>query len=178
MKTYEEIVAGYRKRQRNTLVDTIATSLTYADEVAVETGLLEQTGLLTELTSAVTGALPFVIIAATEGTKVILGRKPGVTGLKDGAYRMAKTGAALGVGAAVMAAAGVLPAIPVTMGVRALFDRVKLKSMTGRRVQSRIERLQQLNRQLRRQEPMPAEAVLTPVTERLADGKVQALIEA
>lgn len=176
MKTYQEIVEGYRRRQHNTVVDTLSTCLSYVDEVAVETGVLEETGLLTELTSAVSGALPFAIIAATEGTKVILGRKPGMNGLKDGAYRMVKTGAALGVGAAVAAAAGVLPAIPVTMGVRALFDRVKLKSMTSRRVQSRIERLHQLNRQLRAEEPLQTETVIEPVAERLPDGKVQALI--
>ncbi len=155
MKTYEEIVAGYRKRQRNTLVDTIAASLTYADEVAVEAGLLEQTGLLTELTSTVTGALPFVIIAATEGTKVILGRKPGVTGLKDGAFRMVKTGVAMGVGAAVMSAVGLAAAIPVTVGVRFAFDRFKTRAMTGHRVKERTARLMHLNRQLRGEEDLP-----------------------
>ena len=99
MKTYEEIVRDYKKRQHDTVVDTIATGLTYMDEIAVDTGLLEETGILTELTQSVTGLLPFVIISATEGTKVLLGRKPGKTGLKDGAFRMVKTGAALGVGA-------------------------------------------------------------------------------
>lgn len=176
MKTYEEIVEQYRKRQTSTVVDTLSTCLTYVDEVAVDAGLLEETGLMTDLTSAVTGALPFVIIAATEGTKVILGRKPGKTGLKDGAYRMAKTGAALGVGAAVMSTAGLLPAIPVTMGVRALFDRVKLKTMTNRRVQSRIDRLRQLNRQLRQEEPMETVTVIQPLVERLPGGSVQAVI--
>ncbi len=176
MKTYEEIVNGYRKRQYNTVVDSISTCLTYVDEVAVESGLLEETGILTDLTSSVCGALPFVIIAATEGTRIILGRKPGKTGLKDGAYRMAKTGAALGVGAAVVATAGVLPAIPVTMGVRALFDRFKLKSMTNRRVQSRIARLRELNKQLREEEPPKEEARLEPVCECLPDGSVQALL--
>ena len=162
MKTYEEILAGYRKRQRNTLVDTIAASLTYADEVAVETGLLEQTGLMTELTSVVTGALPFVIIAATEGTKVILGRKPGVTGLKDGAYRMVKTGVAMGVGAAVMSVVGLAAAIPVTVGVRFAFDRCKTRAMTSHRVKERTARLNHLNRQLRGEEDIP---VSLPETE-------------
>ena len=106
MKTYEEIVKDYKKRQHDTVVDTIATGLTYMDQIAVDTGLLEETGILTELTQSVTGILPFVIISATEGTKVLLGRKPGKTGLKDGAFRMAKTGAALGVGAAVGLAVG------------------------------------------------------------------------
>ncbi len=149
MRSYEEIVRGYRKRQRDTVVDTIATSLTYVDEIAVESGLLEEVGLMTELTSSLCGALPFVIIAATEGTKVVLGRKPGKTGAKDGAFRMAKTGAALGVGAAVTATAGFGLAIPVTMGVRAMFDRYKIKALTNHRVRSRIDRLHQLNNQLR-----------------------------
>ena len=153
MKTYEEIVRDYRKRQRDTMVDTIATGLTYMDEIAVDTGLLDETGIMAELADNVTGILPFVIIGATEGTKVLLGRKPGKTGLKDGAFRMAKTGAALGVGAAVTGLAGFWAAIPVTMGVRALFDRYRSKTLTGRRVQSRIARLQELNRMIRQEKP-------------------------
>ena len=97
MKTYQEMVREYQKRQRDTVVDTIATGLTYMDEIAVETGILEETGLLTELTEAACGALPFVMIAATEGTKVVLGKKTGKSGMKDGAFRMAKTGAAMGI---------------------------------------------------------------------------------
>ena len=176
MKTYDEIVETYRKRQNATVVDTLSTCLTYADEVAVETGLLEETGLMTDLTAAVGGALPFVIIAATEGTTVTLKRTPGKTGLKDGAFRMAKTGAALGVGAAVAAAAGVIPAIPVTMGVRALFDRFKIKALTNRRVESRIDRLRELNKQLRQEQPVAEQAVVEPVAEVLPDGVVQAYI--
>lgn len=87
MKTYQEMVREYQKRQRDTVVDTIATGLTYMDEIAVETGVLEETGLLTELTEAACGALPFVMIAATEGTKVVLGKKTGKSGMKDGAFR-------------------------------------------------------------------------------------------
>lgn len=150
MKTYMELVLEYKKRQHDTVVDTIATGLTYVDEIAVDTGLLEETGILTELTQSVTGILPFVIISATEGTKVLLGKKPGKTGLKDGAFRMVKSGAALGVGAAVTGLAGFWAAIPVSMGVRALFDRYRSKALTGRRVQGRIQRLQELNQFIRR----------------------------
>ena len=157
MKPYEEMVKEYRKRQRDTVVDAIATGLTYMDEMAVDTGLLEETGLLTELMENVTGALPFVIITVSEGSKILLGRKPGITGLKDGAYRMVKTGAAMGVGAAVMGAAGFWAAIPVTMGVRALFDRYRSKALTGMRVQGRINRLKELNRFIRNEEPERAE---------------------
>ena len=152
MKTYEELVKEYRKRQHDTVVDTLATGLTYMDEIAVDTGLLEETGLMTELTESITGLLPFVIISVSEGSKVLLGRKPGKTGLKDGAFRMVKSGAAMGVGAMVAGATGFWGAIPVTMGVRALFDRYRSKTLTGMRVQGRINRLQELNRHIRHAE--------------------------
>lgn len=155
MKTYDEIRAEYRKRQQDTVVDVIATGLTYLDEVAVESGLLEEAGLLTELGGSVCSALPFAVIAATEGGKVLLGLKPGSTGWRDGAFRMAKTGAALGIGAAVASAAGVVTAIPVTMGVRALFDRYRSRALTGRRVQGRIQRLREMNAALRQEQGCP-----------------------
>lgn len=159
MKTYEKMLQEYRKRQRDTVVDALATGLTYMDEIAVDSGLLEETGLMTELMENVTGALPFVIISVSEGTKVLLKKKPGMTGVKDGAFRMVKTGAAMGVGAAVMGAAGFWAAIPVTMGVRALFDRYRSKALTGRRIQGRIQRLQELNRSLRQEEAETEETV-------------------
>ena len=162
MKTYEELVQEYRKRQHDTVVDTIASGLTYMDEIAVDTGLLEETGLLTELTESAAGFLPFVIISVSEGSKVLLGRKPGKTGLKDGAYRMVKTGAAMGVGAAITGLTGFWAAIPVTMGVRALFDRYRSKTLTGRRVQGRIKRLQELNRFIRKEKNDPDDTDLLP----------------
>lgn len=152
MKTYQEILETYRKRQHDTVVDTLAAGLTYADEIAVDGGLLEETGIMTELSETLTGALPFVVIAVTEGTRVLLKRKPAKTGLKDGVYRAVKTGAALGVGTAVVGAAGLIPAIPVTMGVRALFDRYRSKALTGMRVRGRIDRLRELNRFIRQED--------------------------
>ena len=157
MRTYEQMVADYKKRQHDTVVDTIAAGLTYMDEIAVDSGLLEETGLMAELSDTITGALPFVIIAATEGTKVILGRKPMANGAKDASYRMLKTGAALGVGGVVASAAGFWAAIPATMGVRALFDRYRSKALTGLRVKSRTDRLRELNAQLRRKQTAPEE---------------------
>ncbi|MBR2824511.1 MAG: hypothetical protein IKE24_12610 [Clostridia bacterium] len=157
MKSYAEIVAEYRKRQRDTVVDTIAAGLTYMDEIAVDTGMLEETGLTAGLADTLTGVLPFAVITVTEGAKIILKRKPGKTGLKDGAWRMAKTGAAMGVGAAVAGAAGFWAAIPATMGVRALFDRYRSKTLTGHRVQGRINRLKELNAFIRA-EDAPASA--------------------
>ena len=172
MKTYEELVQEYRKRQHDTVVDTLATGLTYMDEIAVDTGLLEETGLLTELTESVSGLLPFMIISVHEGSKVLLGKKPGKTGLKDGAFRMVKTGAAMGVGAAVTGLAGFWAAIPVTMGVRALFDRYRSKALTGRRVEGRIKRLQELNRFIRKDKNDTDDTELLP--ERIEGGSIVA----
>ena len=174
MKTYEEIVKEYRKRQRDTVVDTLAAGLTYMDEIAVDTGLLEETGLLTDLMENVAGVLPFALITVSEGSKILLKKKPGKTGVKDGAFRMVKTGAAMGVGAAVAGAAGFWAAIPVTMGVRALFDRYRSKALTGMRVQSRIHRLQELNRFIRNEKPEDSSEL--PVREKpiyAAEGSVE-----
>lgn len=148
MKTYTEMVAEYKKRQRDTVVDAIAAGLTYMDEIAVDAGLLAETDLLSEVTESACSALPFVLIAVQEGSKVILGRKPGMTGVKDGAFRMAKTGVAMGLGGAVATAAGFWAALPVTMGVRALFDRYRSRALTGHRVQGRIQRLRELRQSL------------------------------
>ena len=162
MKKYEELVKEYRKRQHDTVVDTIAAGLTYMDEIAIDTGVLEETGILTELTESVSGLLPFVLISISEGSKVLLGKKPGKTGLKDGTYRMVKTGAALGVGTAVAGMTGFWAAIPVTMGVRALFDRYRSKALTGMRVQGRINRLKELNRHIRKPGEAEENAAFAP----------------
>ena len=119
------------------------------------------------------GVLPFAVIAVTEGTKVILGRKPAKTGAADGAYRMAKTGAALGVGAAVATAAGLWVAIPATMGVRALFDRYHSAAMTSVRVKGRIDRLHALNEHIRDGLPEEGEEkVFIPQTGMPVEGTV------
>lgn len=161
MKTYADMVAEYKKRQRDTVVDTIAAGLTYMDEMVVDAGLLAEADILTELTESACSALPFVLIAVQEGSKVILGRKPGMTSVKDGAYRMAKTGVAMGIGGAVATAAGFWAALPVTMGVRALFDRYRSRALTGHRVQGRIQRLRELRQAMQPEavQETPAEVI-------------------
>ena len=71
--------------------------------------------------------------------------------MKDGAFRMAKTGAAMSIGGAVTAAAGFWAALPVTMGVRAMFDRYRSKALTNHRVQGRIDRLRELRELMAKQ---------------------------
>ena len=146
MRSYDEIVKDYQKRRRDTLIDSLAASLTYMDEICVEAGILHEAGILDDLLGGACAALPFVLIAVTEQAKVILKRKPAKTGLKDAAFRMFKSGAAMGVGACVAGSAGILAAIPITIGVRALFDRYRSKLLTGRRVMMRTQRLRELQK--------------------------------
>jgi hypothetical protein len=81
---------------------------------------------------------------------------------------MVKTGAALGVGTAVAASAGFWAAFPVTMGVRAIFDRYRSKTLTGMRVQGRISRLQELNNQLRQTQAQEDGPITLPEPEIVA----------
>lgn len=165
MTRYEEIVQTYKKRQRDTLIDAITTGLTYVDELAVDAGILEEAGLLEEIGNTLTGILPFAVIAVSEGSRIILGKKTIKTAGKDLAFRMAKSGAAMGAGAVVLGAAGALPAIPVSMGVRALFDRYKIKALTGRRVSGRIERLKEI-RNLIQTDRWASDAEMQSITEK------------
>lgn len=140
MPDFQTLVQKYERRRRDTVVDAVTTGLAYADNVAVDLGLMEDSGVL----DAVTVAAPFAVIAVTEQLQVILGRKTGKAGLSDGVQRMLKTGAAMGVGALAAAAAGAVAAVPAAMGTRILLKHYQSKSLLGLRVQDRIARLRAL----------------------------------
>ena len=142
--TYRALVKKYKKRQHDTLVDTLTTGLTYADEMAVDLGLMEDTGLLGEVTEVVSTDLPFAVIAVTEQAKVIMGKKTQKEAAQNTVFRMAKTGAALGIGAVAGAFGGIAAAIPAALGMRALMDGYKSKSMLNLRVRERTDRLRAL----------------------------------
>ena len=116
MATYQEMVEKYRKRQRDTLVDTLTAGLNYVDDLAVDLGLMEDSGVLGDMMDTVGCALPFALIAVTEQCKVIMGKKDQRAAAENTVYRMAKTGAAMGVGALAFAAGGAVAAIPAAMG--------------------------------------------------------------
>ena len=141
MATYQERVRKYEKRRKETLVDTVAAGLSYADNVAVSVGLIEDSSLI----EAASAAAPFAVIAVTEQLRVILGRKTGRAGFSDAARRMIKTGAAMGVGALASAAAGPAAAVPAAMGTRLLLAKYKSRSLLGLRVRERTERLRALS---------------------------------
>ena len=140
MPRYEELVQKYTKRKKDTLMDSLTAGLSYADNVAVDFGLLEDSGLIESLTVAA----PFAIIAVTEQMKVILGKKTGKAGFSDAVRRMLRTGAAMGVGAVAGLAAGPIAAIPASMGTRAMLSHFKSNALLGMRVEERTERLHAL----------------------------------
>ena len=143
MPAYHELVKKYTKRKKDTLMDTVTAGLSYADNVAVDLGLLEESGMI----DALSAAAPFAIIAVTEQLKVIMGRKTGKAGFSDAVQRMLKTGAAMGVGALAGLAAGPVAAVPAAMGTRVMLNHYKSKALLRVRVQERTDRLRALRAQ-------------------------------
>ena len=145
MPSFKELVERYKKRRHDTVVDAVSAGLSLADNVSVDLGLLEDTGIVTDTLETVSSVLPFSVIAVTEGCRVLMGKKTGVAATSDAAYRMLKTGAAMGAGAAVLAAGGgAVAALPVAVGSRLLLDRYRSKALTGHRVSQRVQRLRAL----------------------------------
>ena len=146
MPSFKEMVEKYKKRRHDTVVDAVTTGLSLADNVTVDLGLLEDTGVATEIAETVSNVLPFAVIAVTEQCKVLLGKKTSAAGAGDAAYRMVKTGAAMGVGAAVTAAgAGAVVALPAAVSARVIMDRYRGHALMGHRVSLRTQRLKALN---------------------------------
>ncbi len=164
---FGQLVARYKKRQRDTLIDTVSTGLSYGSDVAVDLGLMEDTGLLTEITDTVGTAFPFAVIAVTEQAKVIMGKKTQKAAMENTVYRMVKTGAALGVGALAATVGGVAAAIPAAVGVRVMMDHYKSKALLGSRIAGRTARLRDLTEKRRQRVPGIDEA---DGTERLEAG--------
>jgi len=162
MPAFGDLVNKYKKRRHDTVVDAVTAGLSLADNVSVDLGLLEDTGLVTETLETVSGLLPFAVIAVTEECRVLLGKKTGVAATSDAAYRMLKTGAAMGVGAAVVAAgAGAVAALPAAVGARLMLDRYRSKSLTGHRVSQRTQRLRALRAAREKDEALADAPALT-----------------
>ena len=146
MPSFKEMVEKYKKRKHDTVVDAVTTGLSLADNITVDLGLLDDTGITAEIAETVSNVLPFAVIAITEQCNVLLGKKTGSAGAGDAAYRMIKTGAAMGVGAAVVAAgAGAAVALPAAVGARVIMDRYRGHALTGHRVSQRTQRLRAIN---------------------------------
>lgn len=155
MPAYRDLVDKYTKRRKDTLMDTVTAGLSYADNVAVDLGLLDDIGMVDTLTAAA----PFAVIAVTEQVQVIMGKKTGKAGFSDAVQRMIKTGAAMGVGALAGIAAGPIAAVPAAMGTRAFLSHYKSKSLLGLRIRERTDRLRALRE---RREAQPADSLGRP----------------
>jgi len=143
---YQSLLKEYKHRSRSLLTDGITTALSHLDEVTVDLGLLEDTGLINEVMGTLSLGLPFAIIAVTEQGAVVLGRKTQKAAVQDASFRMLKTGAGMAAGAAAMVAGlGAIPAIPVAIGVRVLLEKYRSDRLTAHRVKLRVERLKALN---------------------------------
>ena len=154
MASYEELVRKDGKRRKENMIDTVTAGLSYADNVAVDLGLLEDNAVVDTLTAAA----PFAVIAVTEQLQVIMGKKTGRAGMSDAVQRMLKTGAAMGVGALAALAAGPVAAVPAAMGVRAALSKYKSKSLLSLRVQERTGRLRALRERRDRRVRVPDDA--------------------
>lgn len=145
MPAYQELVEKYKKRRRTDVVDAVTAGLSLADNVAVDLGVLEDTGLAGEMAETVAGVLPFAVIAVTEQCNVLLGKKTAAAGAGDMTYRILKTGAAMGAGAAAVAAgASAMAALPVAVATRLILDKYRNRNLTGYRVSQRSKRLKAL----------------------------------
>lgn len=153
MPSYSELVEKYQKRQKAHIADSIAAGLSYADNVAVDLGLIEESGIL----DVVSGTLPFVCIAVTEEMKVILGKKTRKAGVGDAVQRMLKTGAAMGVGAAAAALGGPAAGMGAAAGTRLLINHYRSRAMLNLRIQERTERLQALRKRRETLASLPCE---------------------
>lgn len=84
-------------------------------------GLLDSP--LEELTETVLPGLPFVLIVAGEGRRVLVGRKSFELAMQDSLYRAAKTGTAIGIGALVVLLDCGMLSIPASFLTRIGFER-------------------------------------------------------
>lgn len=142
MADFAALVEKYKRRKKDTLIDSVTSGLSYANHVAVSMGLMEDSGIV----DVVSAAAPFAVIAVTEEMQVIMGKKTGKAGLSDGLQRMIKTGTAMGIGAIAGAVAGPVAAIPAAAGTRYLMKQYQSKALLTLRVKDRTERLHALRR--------------------------------
>ena len=65
MPSFKELVQRYKKRRHDTVVDAVTTGLSMADNVTVDMGLLEDTGVLSDTLETVSNVLPFSVVAVS-----------------------------------------------------------------------------------------------------------------
>lgn len=147
MANFQTLVEQYRTREKSAVIDSVTAGLSFADEVSVELGLLEDSGITDDLLNTVSLGLPFAVIALTEGGKVVMKKKTPTAAAQDASFRAIKTCTAMGAGAVVAATGAVGAALPAAVGTRMLIEKIRSNALMGRRVQQRIKRVRDLRLQ-------------------------------
>lgn len=88
--------------------------------------------------------LPFLIIAFSEGHKVMVGKKSFEIAFADGLERAFKTGLSMSVGALVYLLDGGFLSLPASFLTRISFDRIKISSIIQRKIDKELSSLKQL----------------------------------
>lgn len=88
--------------------------------------------------------LPFLIIAFSEGRKVMVGKKSFEMALSNGIERALKTGLSMSVGALVYLLDGGFLSLPASFLTRISFDRIKISSIVQRKIDKELSSLKQL----------------------------------
>ncbi len=93
-------------------------------------------GPVEELLENVLGVLPFIIIAATEGTKILMRRQDFQHGLRRAMQRGVKSGAAMGVGTLAAVAGTGMFSLPAVFLTRLGIDRYWLNSRVMKKLET------------------------------------------
>lgn len=145
MTALTKLTEKYRGRNHSLAADAAATALSFADELAVCVDGLDEATALGQGLSAVSTALPFGVVLATEGYNVMAKKKTVTAAFQDARFRLLRNGAAFAVGAACTACAAGAFAIPASVCTRLLAEKARAKALLQKRVEQRIKRIQKIH---------------------------------
>ena len=92
-------------------------------------------GPVEQFVERVLPGLPFVIIATSEGAKVLMGRQTFQTALRQGVQRSVRSGAAMGVGALMATAGAGMFSLPAVFATRLGIDRYQIHSQLAKKIE-------------------------------------------
>ena len=149
MPEYRNLIDTYRKRRYDTLVDSVTSGLSFADDIALDMGLMDSAGIIDDIIGTASIIMPLALILISERIKVLKGRKTARAGRGDTVFRIIKTCAAMGIGTAVITSgAAAAVALPASIGTRLILDRYRSRMLTGCRVSERTQRLRSIRERL------------------------------
>ena len=118
MPEYRNLIDTYRKRRYDTLVDSVTSGLSFADDIALDMGLMDSAGIIDDIIGTASIIMPLALILISERIKVLKGRKTARAGRGDTVFRIIKTCAAMGKTAVITSGAAAEVALPASIGTR------------------------------------------------------------